>query len=99
MFNLVRPFTLATWAGLLASLWVMPWVILVMARAEISSGGAAGSSYWGRLGNAAWYTYGTFMGESITRTVRWDNAQSVRCRQLQWVPNQKHTLNILPTEL
>ena len=40
---------------------------------------------WHTLGNASWYTYGTFMGEAITRDTNTGKSQALRIVIATWL--------------
>ena len=74
----MKSFSFHTWSALLVSLCALPFVKVAVSRAECRLGSPS-PRYWTRPGNAAWYTYGTLIGESITRIVGSDKAWSTRC--------------------
>ncbi len=64
VFTLLKAFDLTTWIFILASLLVFPLVLTAVSRAEDSVAGD-GLLYWRRADNSAWFTFGSFLGETM----------------------------------
>ncbi len=54
----------------------MPFLFYVLAKIEYSI--CKSSLYWINFGDSAWYAYGTFLGEGITRTIDSEQAWGIR---------------------
>lgn len=74
--SLFRPFDSTIWLIMGAFLVVTSLFFYILARIEHAI--CQSSVYWTRIENSAWYTYGTFMGESITGTINSEQAWAIR---------------------
>ncbi len=74
--SLFRPFDSTIWLIMCAFLVVTSFFFYILARIEHAI--CQSSVYWTRIENSAWYTYGTFMGESITGTINSEQAWAIR---------------------
>ncbi len=81
---LVYPFQLLIWILLAVSILVFSALFFITSRIE---GAIMDWKFreWYTLSDAAWYTYGTFMGESITRDTKSDKSRALRLVMGMWI--------------
>ena len=77
VFTLVQPLTLAVWTGVGASFALVFLAMWATAREE-EKAIASGLREWSEASRAAWYVFGTLIGESITRDTRSERANALR---------------------
>ncbi len=76
--TLLSPLSPAVWAAVLASLVVATSALLAVAKTEERIGANKTLRTWSEPSEAAWYTFGTVLGESITRDKMSDKAWALR---------------------
>ena len=64
MFTLLKPYDLITWVSILASLVIVPLALTVIAGGEESITGI--KMEWDNFTFSLWYTFGSFLGETMT---------------------------------
>ena len=80
-YSLLRPFQYSIWIGICSFLATIPIVLFVLAKIEYSVCNC--SVYWTNLGDSAWYVYGSFLGEGVTRTIDSEQAWGIRYEELK----------------
>jgi len=72
------PFGIYVWIAALATLFLIPFFMWATSKAEEMIIPNAKLSHWSSWGAATWYSFGTFIGESITRDTRSEGAWALR---------------------
>ncbi len=70
------PFNSYVWLGTILSFLVAPSILCLVAKAETALGRNA--MFWSTFGNSYWYSFGTLLGESITRDIECEKTWAVR---------------------
>lgn len=81
---LVYPFQLLTWILLSVSVFVFSFLFFVVSRIE---GSIMNWKFkeWYTLSDATWYSYGTFLGEAITRDTKSEKGKALRLIMGIWI--------------
>ncbi len=74
--SLFKPFQYHMWIWISVVLLVTPILFFIIAKIEFKTKGMSG--YWAKLGNSAWYAFGTFFGEGITSSISSEPAWGIR---------------------
>ncbi len=75
--TLLYPFNLTVWICMVLSLLFMQLMLPRVADLENRAMGT-GLTYWSSYSKAAWYLFGTLLGESITRDVNFRAQWAIR---------------------
>lgn len=75
------------WIWISVVLLVTPILFFIIAKIEFKTKGMSG--YWAKLGNSAWYAFGTFFGEGITSSISSEPAWGIRYNICS-TQNRKH---------
>jgi len=79
------PFDNYVWIALLCALATVPFFMLIASNFEESIIPKMKLSHWSSLGAASWYSFGTMIGESITRDTRSEGAWVLRSVVGGWI--------------
>ncbi len=77
LLTVLRPFRPLSWAAAVSALLLMQLLLLAVARAE-ERVLRRGLPAWSAHGNAAWYAFGTLLGESVARDAASESAWALR---------------------
>ena len=83
-FAIVNPFTFNVWIGIIISLFVVALILYLISKCEgpmIDQG----LIEWKTFNASVWYTYGTLIGESITRDTKTSKAVALRWVVGTWI--------------